>query len=312
MALEDIVKKLFAENPNLKEEDAVNKLKEIKDPKTRRPMWKAITIRNRVNAHVRSNGKVKDAPITASNESPVETKGSGSDIKINGKNDSTHESKEIKKQNDPFEIESIEKVEKSIDKMEDINTIDAEQFKKEIINDISIIIRERVSDEIKSFKKEIVSIVGDLKTSMIGTITDIKREMKTIQTNGIGTYEPVVEYDEIKLKKSTINSMKEIIEERDIKEESDLINTLIDNEKEYTSVPNSYNNLVELAKGAKNGFLLRLFYNKGELSYKEIRIGRFGINLKSFIAVLTMGIAIGVIIVLVVEGLTTVAVPPQI
>jgi len=307
MTLEDMVEKIFSSNPNLKEEEAIKKLKEMKDPKTKKVMWKAATIRNRVNTYVRKNRGDTNILVDESNKPPVEIKEFGS----NGDNKTIEEPiQEGKGQiKDPFAIEQTNSTDvgKIVDQMKDEeNTVDIDELKMELFDSISQKVSEQVSDEMKSFKERIVGIVGDLKTSVVNKITDIKNDIKNMQSHNITTYEPVIEYDDIKLKKTTITSIKDIVEERELNEESDFIDSLIDCEKEYLSVMGIYNKLIDLAKEAKNGVLLRLFYENDKLSYNKKTVGRLGINPKNLIAGIAIGIAIGITIVLIYHELTTV------
>ena len=145
MTLEDIVERLFTDNPNLKEDDAVNKLKDMKDPKTNKTMWKAATIRNRVTTHLRKKGGEYSAPI----ESPAETKKSESNFKIEGEKIVRHRPK------DPFAVKSEVPVEVEGDANQNISVkteVDTDQLKKEIADDVSKKVLEQVSIDAKSFR----------------------------------------------------------------------------------------------------------------------------------------------------------------
>lgn len=304
MTLEDIVEKLFADNPDLNEEEAVRQLKEVKDPQTNKSMWKAGTIRNRVNTYLRTNRKASHAYVDESNKPPVETKGSGSNLEIEEKEIEQHKPK------DPFAIKSEPTAEEKEYQTKNMKpTIDTEQFKQGIMTDVSKKVFEQVSAETKSFRDETVSIISDLKSSMVDVITDMKEEMITIQKQSLSTYEPVVKYNDIKLKESTIDTIRKNTEEKELKEESEYIDKLIDSEKEYASIFQVYHKLIDLAKEAKNGVQLRLFYENDKLSYTKKPVGRFGISPKSLIIGVSIGIAIGVCIVLIYTALTGVPSP---
>ena len=306
MTLEDIVEKLFTEHPDLKEDEAVKKLREMKDPKTNRSLWKAATIRNRVDTYFRKKRDASDTSI----ETPVETKGSGSGLEIEGKRIERHRPK------DPFAIESEVNVEEKVDQMEGREKLvdkskkgfpeqDAEQFKKGIAYDVSREVLEQVSAETKSFKEEAISIIGDLKSSMIDTITDLKKEMIDMQARILPTYEATERYDDLELKQSTIKAIQKNTEEAELKEESDYIDNLIKSEKEYTSISQTYYKLVNLAKEAKKGVQLRLFYENDKLSYDKKHVRRFGISPKNLAAGILIGIAIGIAIVSIYTTLMT-------
>ena len=307
MTLEDIVEKLFVDNPDLSEDEAVKTLKEMKDPKTNKSMWKSATIRNRVNTHLRKNGGDTNILIDESNKPPVETMGSGSDLKVEGKEIERHKPK------DPFAIEQTDATDvgKIVDQMKDEeNTVDIDELKIEIVDDVSKKVLEQVSTDAKSFKEETISIIGDLKSSMVDVITDMKKEMVDIQKQNLPNYEPVVEYDDIKLKKSTIDIIQKNTEEKELKEESEYIDSLIENEKEYTSILQFYHKLIDLTKGAKKGVQLRLFYENDKLSYDKKPVGRFGISLKSLLAGVGIGVVIVIAIILIYTALT--GTPPPI
>jgi len=316
MSLGDIVEKLFADNPDLSEDEAVKTLKEMKDPQTNKSMWKAATIRNRVNTHLKKKeGRFHDTrPVKSDSngnaahiESPVETKGSGSDLEIEGKEIERHRPK------DPFAIKPEENVEEKVDQIkEGVKTAvyDEQRFKKGIVDDVSRKVIEQVSAETKSFREETISIIGDLKSSMVDVITGMKEEMVNIQKQGLPAYEPIVTYNDLELKQSTIDAIRKNTEEKELEEESTYIDNLIENEKEYTSVLKIYHKLIDLARGAEKGVQLRLFYDNNKLYYDKEHVGRFGINLKTLIGGVAIGIPIGIAIWLIYTSLTSV--PPPI
>ena len=144
---------------------------------------------------------------------------------------------------------------------------------------------------------------------MVDAITDIKKEVSNLRTQGLPAYEPVIQYSDLKLKQSTIDAVQKNTEEKELKEESEYIDNLIKNEEEYISVSQVYHKLIDLAKGAKNGVLLRLFYENDKLSYSKKTVGRFGINPKNLIAGIAIGIFIGFAIYFILTALTS-APPP--
>ncbi|GAI15715.1 unnamed protein product, partial [marine sediment metagenome] len=113
---------------------------------------------------------------------------------------------------------------------------------------------EQVSTDAKPFRDEILSIISDLVSSLRDEFTEIKKEISNLRTQGIPAYEPIIKYDDIKLKESTIDAIQENMEEKELQEESDYIDNLIENEKEYTSGLSGlrvYHKLVDLAREAK-------------------------------------------------------------
>jgi len=313
MTLEDEVEKLFAENPDLSEDEAVKRLKEMKDTETNKSLWKSKTIRNRVYMHLRKKeGEAQDRYNYGHQkrdavhvESPVETKGSRSDLKIEGKEIAHHKPK------DPFAIKPEGNVEEKVDQMKVIETAEnAERFKKGIVDDVSRRMIKQVSTDAKSFRDEIISIISGLVAEVRNEFTEIKKEISNLRTHGIPTYEPIAKYDDLELRESTIDAIQKNTEEKELKEESDYVDSLIENEREYTSVLRVYHKLVDLAKEAKNGVQLRLFYENDKLSYDKKPVGWFGINPKHLIAGIAIGIPIGIAIWLICTALT--AVPPPI
>ncbi len=302
MTVEDIVEKLFAENPDLSEDEAVKRLKEMRDPKTNKSMWKAETIRDRVSRYFRKRERMDHA---AHIESPVDARGSGSKLKEEGKEIERHKPK------DPFAIKPETNVEDKVDQITDKRPIaDTEQFRREIVDSVSKKVLEHVSTDAKSFRDEIVSIISDLKSAMVNIITDIKKDISNLRTQGIPAYEPVIQYDDLKLKQSTIDAVQKNTEEKELKEESEYIDNLIENEEECASILRIHHKLIDLAKDAKNGVQLRLFYENDKLSYDKKPVGWFGINPKHLIAGIAIGIPIGIIIWLICTVLT--AAPPPI
>ena len=250
----------------------------------------------------------------------MDEEGSGSNIKIEGKEIERHKPK------DPFAIKSEVMKDSSnhnsIEKRENIGEIvdqlkekenaiaDEQAFKKGIVDDVSRRVLEQVSAETKSFRGEAISIISDLKSSMVDAITDMKEEMVDVQARGLPNYEPVVKYDNIKLRQSTIDAIQENTKEKELKEESEYLDNLIENEKEYISVLQVHHKLIDLAKEAKQGVQLRLFYENNKLSYNKKPVGRFGINPKNLVVGILIGISVGIAIMLIYTALT--ATPPPV
>ena len=140
------------------------------------------------------------------------------------------------------------------------------------------------------------------------SIIEVKEEISNLQTPGIPSYEPAIQYDDLNLKESTIDIIQTNTEEKELEEESDYIDGLIKNEKEYMSVLRVYHKLIDLAKGTKNGVQLRLFYKNDLLSYNKKSVGWFGINPRHLIAGIAIGVPIGIAIWLICTALM--AVPP--
>jgi len=303
MRLEYIIEELFTDNPDLSKAEAIKRLKEIKDPETGKCRWKANTIRSHVGTYF--NKKERGAHA-AHVESPVEPIESRSNLKIGEKEIERH------KPNDPFAIEPDGNVGEKADQMKgtEIAVADERVFKKEIIEAVSKKVLEQASLDGKPFRDEMVSIVSDFVSEVRDGFLEVKKEITNLQTQGIPAYESVAKYDNLELKESTIDAIQENMEEKELQEESDYIDNLIKNEKEYTSVLQVYHKLVNLAREAKNGVQLRLFYKNHQLSYNKKPVGRFGINPKHLIGGIAIGISIGIAIWLICTALM--ATPPPI
>ena len=306
MRLQDSVEQLFTDNPDLSKTEAVKRLKEKKNPGTNKSLWKASTIRSSVSTYLNKKEKKEKEDTAMHIKASVEPIESRSNLKIGEKEIERH------KPNDPFAIELDRNVEEKVYQTNDKRPVaDTEQFKRDIVDDVSKKVLEQVSTDAKPFRDEILSIISDLVSSLRDEFTNIKKEISNLRTQGIPAYEPIIKYDDIKLKESTIDAIQENMEEKELQEESDYIDNLIGNEKEYTSGLSGlrvYHKLVNLAKGAKNGVQLRLFYENDRLSYDKKPVGRFGINPKHLIAGIAIGISIGLTIWLICTALM--AVPP--
>ena len=299
MRLEFVIDELFTDNPDLSKDEAIKRLKEMKDPETGKYRWKARTIRSHIGTYFNR----KDAHAVHV-ESPVETTDPEFNPKIEGKEMTLH------KPNDPFAIKPDGNVGEKVGQMKKIETaVDAERFKKEIADDVFKNVIEQVSTDAESLRDEMLSIISDLVSSLRDEFTDVKKEISNLRTQGLSTCEPVVKYDDLELKESTIATIHENTEEKELEEESDYIDSLIENEKEYMSVLQVYHKLIDLAKEAKKGVQLRLFYENDRLSYDKKPVGRFGINPKYLIVGIALGIPIGIAIWLICTALTTV--PPS-
>ena len=300
MSLENMIKKLLIDNPDLGKGETIKRLKKIKNSKTGKSMWRPATIRCHVSTFFNKRERESHA---AHVESPAETMISGFDLKIEEKVMERHSPK------DPFAIEPGGNAEEKVDRITDKRpVVDIEQFRKEIVDGVSKKVLEQASMDAKPFRDEIISIVSRLKSAMVKVIIEVKEEISNLQTHGIPSYEPAIQYDDLNLKESTIDIIQTNTEEKELEEESDYIDGLIKNEKEYMSVLRVYHKLIDLAKGTKNGVQLRLFYKNDLLSYNKKSVGWFGINPRHLIAGIAIGVPIGIAIWLICTALM--AVPP--
>ena len=301
MRLQDSVEQLFVDNPDLGKAEAIKRLKEIKKPKANKSLWKASTIRSSVSTYFNKKEKEDTAMHIKASVEPVESR---SNFEMEEKEIGQH------KPNDPFAIKLDGNAGEKVGQVENVETaVNAERFKKEIVDDVSQKILKQASMDAKPFRDEIISIISDLVSSLRDEFTEIKKEISNLRTQGLPTYEPVVKYDDLELRESTIATIHENTEEKELKEESDYVDSLIENEKEYMSVLQVYHKLVDLAKEAKNGVQLKLFYENDRLSYDKKPVGRFGINPKHLIVGIAIGVSMGIVIWFICTSLTTV--PPS-
>jgi len=227
MRLEYVIKELFTDNPNLNKSEAIKRLKEMKDPETGKHRWKAHTIRCQIGTYFnRKEKKVQAVHV----EFPVKTTYPESNPKREGKEITHH------RPNDPFAIKSEGNVGEKVDQIEDAKVAEADEqvFKKGIVDNVSKKDPEQVSMDAKPFRDEIISIVSDFISEVRGEFTndrkeisDLKKEVSNLRTQGIPAYKPIVKYDDLKLRISTIDEIQNITDDRELGEESDYIDILI-------------------------------------------------------------------------------------
>ena len=143
----------------------------------------------------------------------------------------------------PFAIELDGNVEEKVGQIKNkIPTTDTEQFRREIVNDVSKMVLEQASTDAKPFRDEILSIISDRVAEVRDEFTDIKKEisnlkgdMSNLRTQGISTYEPAIQYGDLNLKQSTIDIIQKNTEYQELNEESEYIDNLI---KKYKHIKN--------------------------------------------------------------------------
>lgn len=283
--LEDVVIKLFSEKSNLTRDEAVEELRNKKDPKTNKCPWHVTTIRNRVDGYLSKKKQAgQDIAMNQSNTTASEPE---------TKPKAIIEGKEIQRRQ-PYIFEAGEK---------DMNVLN--------LNDIvAKQISEQISPEIKSFKKEVVDIATSLKDTLKLLTENIENEIillkadfdkKLIQIKeGVGLQE-VVEYDEIELKKSTINAIKEVIVSQKIEEPSDYVDSLLANEKLWASGLESieaYRKIVNAVKDASGRLILDCSIGEDGKFSADVYVTRFNKRrgIKILLAGIGIGTAIGVVI----------------
>ena len=207
MRLELVIKKLFTDNPDLSRDEAVKRLKEMKDPETGKSLWRSHTIRCQIGTYF--NKKGKDDTAFEMEEKVMER----------------HKPK------DPFAIEPDGNVE---EKAMEIAVSDEQVSKKEIIDDVSKKVPEQVSTDAKPFRDEILTIISDLtsevKEEFISDkkeISNLKEKVSNLRTQGIPTYEPAIQYNDLRLRRSTIDVIQENTKDRELEDESKYIDILI-------------------------------------------------------------------------------------
>jgi len=219
--LQDSIEQLFTDNPDLDKVEAIKKLKEMKDTQTNRPMWKTATIRSAVGTYF---NKKKDSAMHI--KAPAES--------IESRSNSEMERHSPK---DPFAIKPDGNVEEKVGQIKNkIPTIDTEQFRKKIVDDVSKKVLEQVSTDAKPFRDEILTIVSDFVSEVRKEFTkdrkeisDLKKEVSNIGTQGNPTYEPVIIYNDLKLRRSIIDIIQKNTEDRELGEASEYIDILIAN-----------------------------------------------------------------------------------
>lgn len=289
VSLEKEVEQLFRGKPELlamdveeAREEAVNVLREMKDSKTNKKRWHVQTIRNRVDAFLRNLNKTKEDIVVPEK---VEKKESPP-LKVEGQ--------ELeKKPVDPFAIK--EEVMKATEK--DITfTITAEVYKK-------------ISEENKIFKEELLGIVKDMKTGLVDAVKEVKKDVAGYVEKLPALDVVESKYDEIELKQSTIEHIKDGVNAGEFGEDSDYIDSLIKSKGEFEEEISPYRHLVDIVKKAGGKLLLKLTYIDGEMGYEEyvppvastLKHGKFGLNRRSLLVGGSIGVAVGVLITLVVS-----------
>ena len=290
VALEDVVEKLFGEDAELKkllagdpreaERIAVEKLKAMTDPETNRPRWHTSTIRNRVEGFLR---KQEMGPGETKTSAPPEAKTADAAPRAEA------EGRDIRKHPDPFADR-------------DEPTADTGMNLDKRIGDAAKRVYDQISEENTAFKNELLGITSDLKSAMVGAFKDLKDEM-TSAMKRLPAVE-AVPYDDMELRKSTIDSIRKNSTAQKYGEESDYVDDLMKTKEDYDAISKPYNHLVEMTKGRERGVLLKLFYREGKLLFEEQKaeLGRLG--MKSLLAIgAGAGTAMTVLIIFILQTL---------
>lgn len=302
-SLEDIVNQLFEEQPALSGDEAIAKLKEMKDPDTNKARWKTSTIRNRVETHLRHKETEKDAEgdtaqppsSTADPTIPPAT------AEETGAGAATYEIDESK--NPAVETRGAVPEELQL-KTEgrQLSKKPADPFKP---TPTSQEIDERLKStvaEMATLKKDVLGLVGTLKNDMRNAITDavsqLKQEVKQI-AGTIPQYE-AVQYTEIKLRQNTADALADYCSDNEFKESSEGIENLIASEEKYAKIKKSYQHLVELAKKSAKGTVLRVYSENEKVSFDELKRGQ-GISWKTVGISIAIGIGIGIAVVFIIN-----------
>ena len=253
--LEDTVAKLFSEKPNLTRDEAVEELKKIKDSKTNKCPWHVPTIRNRVDSYLAKKKQPEQKIMLDQSE------GTAPESKAEPK--TVIEGKELtRRRPDMFEA--------GMKEMTPLNLNDV----------IAKQISEMTTPYFTSFQndmKGILDITISLKDALKHFTEDNENEIRLLREDfdrklaqvkqGIGLQEET-EYDEIELRKSTIDSIKEAMMVEGWDELSDYVDNLQKLSKEYTpharASIESYKTLVHAVQEAGGKLILDCSLDKDE------------------------------------------------
>ena len=279
--LEDTVAKLFSEKPNLTRDEAVEALRNRKDPKTNKCPWHVTTIRNRIDGYLAKKKQPEqkimlDQSERVAPESEAEPK-------------TVIEGKELtRRRPDMFEA--------GMKEMTSLNLNDA----------IAKQISEQITPEINSFKKEMLGVATSLKDTLKLFAESIENKIVLLKSDfdkklievkdGVGLQEEI-DYDEIELRKSTIDSIKEAMMAEGGDELSDYVDNLQKLSKEYTpharASIESYKTLVHAVQEAGGELILNCSLGKDEkLAITVAKLRRK----KTLLAGIGIGAAITVVV----------------
>lgn len=300
-SLEDIVNQLFEEQPALSGDEAITKLREMKDPDTNKARWKTVTIRNRVETYLRRReiekgvGEDNTQPPTSAPETalPLATAKEIDTEVTTG--DMTKEPAVETKGTVPEEprlaVEGQQLSRKPVDPFSPPIT------RKELDEKLRSTITE-VTTTCANLKKDMVDLVSTLKTDVKNAIIDVVTQLKQDVKQMVGTvpqYESV-KYTNIELRQNTADALADYCSNNE-KEISDSIDQLIINENEYTTIKEPYQHLEELAKKSTKGTLLRVYSENDKVCFDEQKTGQ-GIPWKYIALGIGIGIGIGIAIIL--------------
>lgn len=320
--IDEAIMRICKEKPSISQKELEMELKEVKDPfRSDKQYWKNSTIRNRVHTFFKSKEpRLLFAP---------------SDDKPSAEIEGT----EIKRHEDIFAPRETF-LDAGKEKAPETKMVAEQKERKEehagILLDNKL--AEKILDNIKGFKCDLVTLVGDVKVDLekqIDTINkqvantlsslkqdfSIQKEILAKLKQSVAIAEPEVKYDFLELKLPLIEQIKKTCNERNIDDESDYINQLLETESNFDSIlaalTKERDDALEFNRGVSKELLeradrfdaftkmiteaggvvcLTLDYNaeSGQLGYKR------GISRKraaiSFAACIGLGIALGLLI----------------
>lgn len=289
-----VVEKLFMEKPNLTRDEALEELRKIKDDKTGKSPWDISTMRNRVDAYLGRKKRAEQNVMGTVDTEPTEDQLSAT---------------EITKQN-----VIVEKREPIVRRKQDIFSPDDDvpeivKPEKEFEGDLPILMKELeriVTETTKEIMDRVDASLKETKNEIAQTRRDLEKKIALIGK----LPEEEVEYDEIELRKSTIDGMKDEAVALKFDDISDYIDELRKTFSLYTSALENYiepyNTFVGAVLQAENSsMVVKCSVADGKLvcnEYKmpEVQTSKPKFRLVVLAAFLGLGIALGSVITYVV------------
>jgi len=270
--IDNIIKKMFEENPEVTEKDIIDKLLQIKDPqRPDKSLWRRTYIERRLSEYRKNN-----APAVG--------------LQIEGHT--------IPKHPDIFADSSQSgTVETKLNAVE--NTVSLKDEIDETKSQLS-----ELTDVVIGMKNDF-DFLRQLWLENLSTFKQTVSELKKAMAIGKLIPEEEIKYGELVLKEKTINSIKKICDERKIDDESDYIDTLLKLHDEYQDIMENivkpFNSLVSLTKEKGGSVYLNLSIDEatGKLSYEERKFGRMQGRRRSLAIGLGLGIPIGIVVTLI-------------
>lgn len=272
--IEDYIKKLYDKNPSITRDEMKALLKEERDLyRPNKQRWRNGYIAHQIDVFF----KTKEPKMQFASKPEIEGKQIQKHVDIFKPDDTNIVRGTSLDATSPGELPPIGKTESNAD------------FKQELIGIVTGL-KEYVDDELRRVSQE---LQNDFKSVKL-VVSKMKIEPEE------------VEYDEIELKKSTIQSIKKICDEHNIDDESDYIDALIGLEKGFNNEREllarnkkkieRYDTIVSTIQQNKGKMTLTFDFNEQDDSLGMTPMGRFGVSLKNMLLLIGIGIGIGVCI----------------